>query len=134
MMLHLLMVPVIFCCYSVMQESNWIGQPSKGQGTPLTGMGDWEEVSRSNNGSGGNNKKKKKVKQLVDPSILGFSVNAAERPNIGEIQTIDDWLIAWWRQILKLEINSDQWSVLLLLCTLLPWLEKKENLSFHWTF
>lgn len=70
-----------------------MGQPTKGhqqqqanQGN-LTGMGgDWEDVSRS----GINNKKKKKGKQLVDPSILGFSVNAAERPNIGEIQSIDD--------------------------------------------
>ncbi|XP_031571822.1 GRB10-interacting GYF protein 2-like isoform X2 [Actinia tenebrosa] len=35
-------------------------------------------------------KKKKKKMQKVDPRILGFSVNAAERVNIGEIQTLED--------------------------------------------
>lgn len=37
-----------------------------------------------------NKKKKKKKMQKVDPRILGFSVNAAERVNIGEIQTLED--------------------------------------------
>ena len=43
-------------------------------------------------GSGGKTKKKKKQRmQKVDPSILGFSVNAAaERVNMGEIQSVDD--------------------------------------------
>ena len=38
------------------------------------------------------NKKKrgKKKMQKVDPSILGFSVNAADRVNMGEIQTVED--------------------------------------------
>ena len=41
--------------------------------------------------SGGKTKKKKKQRmQKVDPSILGFSVNAAERVNMGEIQSVDD--------------------------------------------
>lgn len=35
-------------------------------------------------------KKKKQRMQKVDPSILGFSVNAAERVNMGEIQTVDE--------------------------------------------
>ena len=34
--------------------------------------------------------KKGKKGQKVDPFLLGFSVHAAERPNIGEIQTIND--------------------------------------------
>ncbi|EDO33168.1 predicted protein [Nematostella vectensis] len=47
-----------------------------------------------NGGNGGESasskKKKKKKMQKVDPSILGFSVNAAERVNMGEIQTLED--------------------------------------------
>lgn len=35
-------------------------------------------------------KKGGRKRQLVDPSILGFSVGAAERVNIGEIQSIED--------------------------------------------
>lgn len=38
-----------------------------------------------------NKKKRKKKMQKVDPSILGFSVNAADRVNMGEIQTVEDW-------------------------------------------
>lgn len=42
-------------------------------------------------GNGKNKKKKKQRMQKVDPSILGFSVNAAaERVNMGEIQSVDD--------------------------------------------
>lgn len=37
-----------------------------------------------------NKKKRKKKMQKVDPSILGFSVNAADRVNMGEIQTVED--------------------------------------------
>jgi len=41
--------------------------------------------------NGGGKKKKKGKMQKVDPaSILGFSVNAAERPNAGEIQSVHD--------------------------------------------
>lgn len=41
-------------------------------------------------GQDGNKKRRKKKMQKVDPSILGFSVNAADRVNIGEIQTLED--------------------------------------------
>ena len=47
-------------------------------------------------GSGGGgaskaSKKKKKKMQKVNPAaMLGFTVNAAERPNMGEIQSIHD--------------------------------------------
>lgn len=41
--------------------------------------------------NGGSKKKKKGKMQKIDPaSILGFSVNAAERPNAGEIQSVHD--------------------------------------------
>ena len=38
------------------------------------------------------NKKTKKAKkgQKLDPFMLGFSVHAAERPNIGEIQSVNE--------------------------------------------
>lgn len=54
-----------------------------------------EPESKDNVPVNGKNKKKKKQRmQKVDPSILGFSVNAAERVNMGEIQTVDDsWRI-----------------------------------------
>ena len=40
-------------------------------------------------GSSRANKKKKKKMQKVNPAqMLGFTVNAAERPNAGEIQSI----------------------------------------------
>ncbi len=40
-------------------------------------------------GSSKANKKKKKKMQKVNPAqMLGFTVNAAERPNVGEIQSI----------------------------------------------
>lgn len=40
---------------------------------------------------GSNSKKTKKGKkgQKLDPVLLGFSVHAAERPNIGEIQSLN---------------------------------------------
>ena len=52
-------------------------------------------TSTSGGGGGGksaNNKKTKKAKkgQKLDPFMLGFSVHAAERPNIGEIQNVND--------------------------------------------
>lgn len=65
------------------------GKPSPADSPAGDGMGDWEDVTRGGS-SQVNNKKRKNRKQKVDPSILGFSATAAERPNIGEIQTIDD--------------------------------------------
>ena len=49
-------------------------------------------ASRTENDSSGSKTKKKKKQRMqkVDPSILGFSVNAAERVNMGEIQSVDD--------------------------------------------
>ncbi len=47
----------------------------------------------SEGGAGGGkaNKKKKKKMQKVNPAaMLGFTVNAADRPNVGEIQTVRD--------------------------------------------
>ena len=42
-------------------------------------------------GSSRSSKKKKKKMQKVNPAaMLGFTVNAAERPNMGEIQSIQD--------------------------------------------
>lgn len=42
-------------------------------------------------GSSRSSKKKKKKMQKVNPAaMLGFTVNAAERPNVGEIQSIHD--------------------------------------------
>ena len=38
----------------------------------------------------GKKKSKKKKMQKVNPNLLGFSVNAAERVNMGEIQTLED--------------------------------------------
>ncbi len=49
---------------------------------------DWED-DEDNSMPTGNNKKKKK-RQRVDRSILGFSVNTADRINMGEIQTLDE--------------------------------------------
>ena len=42
-------------------------------------------------GASRSSKKKKKKMQKVNPAaMLGFTVNAAERPNMGEIQSIND--------------------------------------------
>ena len=50
-----------------------------------------EQRSEPESSGGKKNKKKKQRMQKVDPSILGFSVNAAaERVNMGEIQSIED--------------------------------------------
>ena len=38
----------------------------------------------------GKRKSRKKKMQKMNPSLLGFSVNAAERVNMGEIQTLED--------------------------------------------
>ena len=44
-------------------------------------------------GSSRSSKKKKKKMQKVNPAaMLGFTVNAAERPNMGEIQSVRDAL------------------------------------------
>ena len=45
----------------------------------------------SSGGASKSSKKKKKKMQKVNPAaILGYTVNAAERPNMGEIQSIHD--------------------------------------------
>ena len=44
-------------------------------------------------GSSRSSKKKKKKMQKVNPAaMLGFTVNAAERPNMGVIETVRDVL------------------------------------------
>ena len=48
------------------------------------------EESNQSGPEGNRRRGKKKRMQKVDPSILGFSVNAAERVNMGEIQTLED--------------------------------------------
>ena len=52
------------------------------------------EVTAGGVGNAGisrSSKKKKKKMQKVNPAqLLGFTVNAAERPNIGEIQSVKD--------------------------------------------
>lgn len=65
-----------------------------------TGGGATSSGGSANAGSGGggggggasrSSKKKKKKMQKVNPAaMLGFTVNAAERPNMGEIQSIHD--------------------------------------------
>ena len=58
------------------------------------GAPETEGVPGSGVGSGGVSrlsKKRKKKMQKVNPAqLLGFTVNAAERPNIGEIQSAKD--------------------------------------------
>lgn len=41
-------------------------------------------------GSKSSKKKKKKMQKVNPAALLGFTVNAAERPNVGEIQTVHD--------------------------------------------
>ena len=41
-------------------------------------------------GSRGSKKKKKKMQKVNAAAMLGFTVNAADRPNMGEIQSIRD--------------------------------------------
>lgn len=41
-------------------------------------------------GSKANKKKKKKMQKVNAASLLGFTVNAADRPNMGEIQSVQD--------------------------------------------
>jgi len=43
-------------------------------------------------GSSSSNKKKKKMQKVNPAAMLGFMVNAGERPNMGEIQSVRDAL------------------------------------------
>ena len=57
------------------------------------GGGGESKVGEEGGGSSRSSKKKKKKMQKVNPAaMLGFTVNAAERPNMGEIQTVRDVL------------------------------------------
>lgn len=65
--------------------------PRGGGGANRTLLQNEAELKDNSAGNGKNKKKKKQRMQKVDPSILGFSVNAAaERVNMGEIQSVDD--------------------------------------------
>lgn len=80
------------------RSSEWKHVPTKSASTKQSttggvvargGGGAPRNESESN--SGKTKKKKKQRMQKVDPSILGFSVNAAaERVNMGEIQSLED--------------------------------------------
>ena len=49
--------------------------------------------SRTGDEGGGSSRSSKKKMQKVNPAaMLGFTVNAAERPNMGEIQSVRDAL------------------------------------------
>ena len=51
--------------------------------------GEWEE---GGGGSRSSKKKKKKMQKVYPAAMLGFTVNAADRPNMGEIQSVHDVL------------------------------------------
>jgi PERQ amino acid-rich with GYF domain-containing protein len=62
----------------------------------MTGGGTSSGTTNAGGGGAGggaskSSKKKKKKMQKVNPAaMLGFTVNAAERPNMGEIQSFHD--------------------------------------------
>ena len=79
------------------------GRPdSADHSSSSTGTGGGAGANAGSGGGGGggvaggggasrSSKKKKKKMQKVNPAaMLGFTVNAAERPNMGEIQSIND--------------------------------------------
>ena len=76
-----------------MTESTTTHRPSSHSKQSQGGRSHPPRGHTSTSGGGGvksgNNKKTKKGKkgQKLDPFMLGFSVHAAERPNIGEIQS-----------------------------------------------
>ena len=49
-----------------------------------------EAAGGGGGGSKANKKKKKKMQKVNPAAMLGFTVNAADRPNMGEIQSIHD--------------------------------------------
>lgn len=70
-----------------MDQSDQRGKPE------ASGGGGESKVGEEGGGSSRSSKKKKKKMQKVNPAaMLGFTVNAAERPNMGEIQTVRDAL------------------------------------------
>ena len=79
-----------------MTESTTTHRPSSHSKQSQGGRSHPPRGHTSTSGGGGvksgNNKKTKKGKkrQKLDPFMLGFSVHAAERPNIGEIQSVND--------------------------------------------
>ncbi|CAB3979435.1 GRB10-interacting GYF 2-like [Paramuricea clavata] len=76
------------------RSSEWKHVPTKTTSPPkqsVVARGGGAGSRSEPDSSGGKTKKKKKQRmQKVDPSILGFSVNAAERVNMGEIQSVED--------------------------------------------
>lgn len=73
--------------YGSIDQSDQRGKPE------ASGGGGESKVGEEGGGSSRSSKKKKKKMQKVNPAaMLGFTVNAAERPNMGEIQTVRDAL------------------------------------------
>ena len=73
--------------YGTVDQSDQRGKPE------ASGGGGESKVGEEGGGSSRSSKKKKKKMQKVNPAaMLGFTVNAAERPNMGEIQTVRDAL------------------------------------------
>ena len=73
--------------YGTADQSDQRGKPE------ASGGGGESKVGKEGGGSSRSSKKKKKKMQKVNPAaMLGFTVNAAERPNMGEIQTVRDAL------------------------------------------
>ena len=76
------------------RSSEWKDVPTKTTSPPkqsVVARGGGAGSRSEPDSSGGKTKKKKKQRmQKVDPSILGFSVNATERVNMGEIQSVED--------------------------------------------
>lgn len=75
------------------QNSEWKHVTPKAHApVPVVSRGVGKNTQSDHEVNGNKTKKKKKQRmQKVDPSILGFSVNAAaERVNMGEIQSIND--------------------------------------------
>lgn len=72
------------------QMNAWMVQQVKSTASGMPLMGQGINTTASINDSNKRKDQKGRKRQLVDPSILGFSVGAAERVNMGEIQTIED--------------------------------------------
>lgn len=75
------------------QDAHVTATVSRGAAYPYnthTTLGPSQDESTAFQDVTGKKKSKKKKMQKVNPNLLGFSVNAAERVNMGEIQTLED--------------------------------------------
>ena len=66
------------------------GESGDGMGGVVGGGGGGGGGGGSEGGSRSSKKRKKKMQRVNPAALLGFTVNAGERPNMGEIQSAKD--------------------------------------------